>query len=296
MKYTYSDEEEEEDAGMSSDLQDRRRSARGMAQSAGESMTASGRRTRPPHRDMVSGVGASMDSADNYERSDVSEEMSGVNGRATRSGRRSGNGWAPGNQMDSMDSDEQLADDYNSASSGDEWEGEDEIDDHVDDEEEEEMTEASDEDAVRPSLVVKLRYSAGASSVPNPGSAGGILSHLVPRGLATQATDARPSESPETTAAFITPSTNGTTPTKAEPNGPDAGFHQENKITFAKYSYRPPTPEAQQVLSDRSKTDNFASPAATVVPKSQPETLESRNQNSAFHHQNNPQRAAFPAG
>jgi hypothetical protein len=305
MKYTYSDEEDGgEDEDFSSDVQDLRRSTRGMAQHGGESVTASGRRTRPPHRNGVSSVGASMDS-DNYERSDVSEERPGVNGRATRSsGRRTRNGWALENQIDGMDSEEQLADDYNSGSSGDEWEGEDEMDDQVDDEDEE-MTEASDDEVERPSLVVKLKYKTGGAEISSRATyrtapfekPGNLPQHSAPKSEDLHAAEARPSQSPtEVTAAFITPSTNGTTPTKAETNGP--GYHQENVIpSFSKFLYRPPTPEPPQVLSDRSKMDNFTSPSTAIAPKPQPsEALDSHNQASAFHHQNTPQRAAFSAG
>jgi hypothetical protein len=289
MKYTYSDEEDGgEDEDFSSDVQDLRRSTRGMAQPGVESVTASGRRVRPPHRSAFSG--ASMDSS-NYERSDASEERQGVNGRATRSsGRRTRNGWASENQIDGMDSEEQLADDYNSGSSGDEWEGEDEMDDQVDDEDEE-MTEASDEDVERPSLVVKLKYNAEGANV-----AGILPRPLAPRSdLATQETGARPSQSPtERNAAFITPPTNGTTPTKA---GPDSGYHQENVIpSFSKFLYRPPTPEPPQVLGDRSKADMFTNPPTAVAPPPASDALDSHKQNPPFHHQNTPQRASFSAG
>jgi hypothetical protein len=308
MKYTYSDEEggegegEGDDDDFSSDVQDLRRSTRGMAQHAGESVTASGRRTRAPHRNGVSGFGASMDS-DTYERSDASEERSGVNGRATRSsGRRTRNGWASENQIDGMDSEEQLADDYNSGSSGDEWEGEDEMDGQVDDDDEE-MTEASDEEAGRPSLIITLKYnprragfffSTTASGKPGT-TAANVFQHSAPQpGLHTA--EARPSQSPTLTAAFITPSTNGTTPTKAETNGP--GYHQENALpSFSKFLYQPPTPEPAQVLSDRPKMDAFTSPSTAVAAKPPTsETLDQHNQNPAFHHQNTPQRAAFSAG
>jgi hypothetical protein len=158
MKYTYSEDEDD----YTSDAPDVRRSTRGHDISSGPTVTASGRQVRTRFGNLY-GSARESPATDGFDRSDRSEEPATANGRSTRS-RGALDGWANGeshiagyNEVDEMDEEDDAV------SSGEEWQGEDEMDGKMDDEDEE-MSEATDEELEPQSLIVKLQYRKGEST------------------------------------------------------------------------------------------------------------------------------------
>src|ERR1700760_283054 len=163
MKYTYSEDEDD----YTSDGPDIRRSTRGLA-IPGPTVTASGRQVRTRFGQLYGSTAENTTArespaSDAFERSDGSDELHGANGRSTRT-RTSVDHWANGeshiagyNEVDEMDDEDEAI------SSGEEWQGEDEMDDQLGDEDED-MSEAFDEDLEPQSLIVKLRYKKDTSS------------------------------------------------------------------------------------------------------------------------------------
>ncbi|KAI1907010.1 hypothetical protein LOZ61_006373 [Ophidiomyces ophidiicola] len=159
MKYTFSDEEDlsDEPDSRKSTRQQTRGSSPGEPQ--GPTYTASGRQVKA----RVGGIyGEAMTSR---QRANLTHETGFMNGRPQRSTRL--NGLTPGNNDDynSVDAVEED-DEPDAASSGQEWEGGDE--NSVD--EDDDMSDAAsldEDDTVRPSLVVQLRYNKDKAP-PNP--------------------------------------------------------------------------------------------------------------------------------
>jgi hypothetical protein len=140
MKYTYSDDEDQD-----TDARDSRRSARAQGfpgLPTGPVTTSSGRQVRTRYGNLFG----------THENNALESEGSvepNTNGRATRSNRNTGNRY---------DDEEELNDDGDSVSSGHDWQAEDEAEDQVDDDEDEDMNQASDEDTEPQSLIVTLQY------------------------------------------------------------------------------------------------------------------------------------------
>jgi hypothetical protein len=163
MKYTYS-EDEDDYTSDAPDAPDVRRSTRGQDMSSGPTVTASGRQVRTRIGNLY-GNARDSPATDSFDRSDRSEEPANANGRSTRS-RGVVDSWPNGqshiagyNEVDEMDEEDDAV------SSGEEWHGEDEMDGQLDDEDEE-MSEATDEDLEPRSLIVKLRYPTGQFTQP----------------------------------------------------------------------------------------------------------------------------------
>ncbi|KAF2669211.1 hypothetical protein BT63DRAFT_424943 [Microthyrium microscopicum] len=241
MKYTYS--EDEDDFSMSENPEQPRRSARAAGTVTGLSTepttTASGRQTRPRFGNMYGDSGdnsRASPATDNFERSDGSEEPRGLNGgRPTRAAGRSGlSEYTTGreriagyNEVDEMDDEEDAL------SSGEDWDGDEELDDKAVDDDEEEESISSDDDAEPSSLVVKLHYgSRNTLKLPerlNP------TPHQSP---------ARPMHRPTDAGAMEVDS-----PVKNTALGSTNGSIESTKSSvpqssIANFLYKPPTPAA----------------------------------------------------
>ncbi len=239
MKYTFSDEEEEGSDANSTRRSNRQSGISTPAEPAGPTFTASGRQVRSRHGGTY---GEKLHSGQETNRStpaaggaegqeDVSEVMSGVNGRPRRSGlRQETNGWAKGHDhIAGYNSVDEMEDEDDAASSGGDWEaGEDEADDQPDDDMDEKDEDMSDEDSEMDqgqdsaekfrSLVVQLRYHKkpdAATTLPN-GVSGTIQvqSHpskavaiLPPNTLTNGHIHTEPSQSTETGNVAMRPST-----------------------------------------------------------------------------------------
>ncbi len=207
MKYTFSDEEDD-----GSDDTSTRRSTRnsGVATPADPlkpTVTASGRRVKSRlggmyGESLLSGQGAEEGSqgARDQARSDVSEEHRAANGRSTRSGGNAvANGWAKGEKhIQGYNSVDELDDEEDASSTGEEWNGDEEEDfvdanmEEEDGDEEDFSDDVSDGDlASRPkrSLVVQLRYSRpvpqNSTSVPSALPQSSVAASIRPDALAT---------------------------------------------------------------------------------------------------------------
>ncbi|PGH15762.1 hypothetical protein AJ79_02142 [Helicocarpus griseus UAMH5409] len=179
LKYTYSDDEED----FSSDALPTRKSARHSRLStpgepAGPTFTASGRQVRS----RVGGsYGESMLSGQRKETSQSvgpggegeEGEQPVSNGRPQRARvSRQANG--TGNHISGYNEVDEMDEESDAASSGNEWEGGDEDNDYGDEDEDEEMSDDSGLDDGHQSLVVQLRYGKGKqplSSSPQPQNA-----------------------------------------------------------------------------------------------------------------------------
>jgi hypothetical protein len=167
MKYTYS--EGEDDDNSTSDAGEAlgtRRSTRNVGMPTGPQVTSSGRQVRTRFGNLYGSAGENSASRQSpaTERSDTSED---IDGRPSRSGGTL-DAWANGkahvegyNEVDEMDEEDDAV------SSGEEWHGEDEMDDRPEDEDED-LSEASDEDMEPRSLVVKLQYKKAETSISQP--------------------------------------------------------------------------------------------------------------------------------
>lgn len=155
MKYTYSDNEDGYDDS-DADGPDVRRSSRGAAVPSGAMTTSSGRQVRTRFGNMYGSTGENTaresPATDGFERSDGSVEPNNDGSRPTRS-RGTLDGWANGATNDDEDMDE----DSDAPSSGEEWHGEDELEERPDDEGDD-MSDVTDEGLEPRSLVVKLQY------------------------------------------------------------------------------------------------------------------------------------------
>lgn len=170
MKYTFSDEEEEEDG---SDALSVRRSGRNgrdtPAVASGPTVTASGRQVRSRAtglygESLLSGQATERASpaTGEYERSDASGEQPPTNGRATRGVNSSSNGWRRGRtHIETYNSVDEMDDEDDATTSGGEWDAgdEDEAADQMDVDEDENDFEDDDEPKT---LVVHLRYPKGS--------------------------------------------------------------------------------------------------------------------------------------
>jgi len=137
MKYTYSDEEDQDTDATNNQRSSRTQGFPGLP--TGPMTTSSGRQVRTRYGNLFGTHNAAQDSEGSIE-----PEM---NGRATRSNRI----------IDNYDADG-LNEDGDSVSSEHEWQGEDEAEDVADYDEDEDMSQASDEDIEPHSLVVTLQY------------------------------------------------------------------------------------------------------------------------------------------
>ena len=167
-KYTFSDDDDDDDEGEDdyslSDVAPRRsaRASAQTAQSAGPTITASGRTVRNRvgglygevlHSGQTTG-GASPDTND-YAHSDGSEQRSAAKGQTTRSaGRGTLNGWVQKKHIEGYNSVDVMDDEDDATSSGGEWEGGDEHE--LDGESDGELGDDSDASSERRSYVVTL--------------------------------------------------------------------------------------------------------------------------------------------
>jgi hypothetical protein len=172
MKYTFSDEEDDEEG---SDALSVRRSGRHgrdpPAVANVPTVTASGRQVRSRATGLygetllsgqVTTEGASPATGD-YERSDGSGEQASANGRATRAAKNSSNGRGRGRKhTETYNSADDMDDEDDATTSGGEWDGgdDDEKADQMDVDEDEDEELDSEEGEPR-TLVVRLRYGKG---------------------------------------------------------------------------------------------------------------------------------------
>ncbi|KAF2463734.1 uncharacterized protein BDR25DRAFT_106767 [Lindgomyces ingoldianus] len=175
MKYTFSDEEEDDNSDGLSVRRSTRHSARDTpATAAGPTVTASGRQVRTRvaglyGESLLSGQTTERASpaTGEYVRSDASEEPHPTHGRSTRANATAANGWPKGRKhIETYNSVDEMDDEDDASSSGGEWDGGDEDDDAdqmVLDDDEDDLADGPSEDELEPkSLVVRLRYPKGA--------------------------------------------------------------------------------------------------------------------------------------
>ncbi|KAF1809277.1 hypothetical protein P152DRAFT_461696 [Eremomyces bilateralis CBS 781.70] len=142
MKYTFSDDEDDTSDALSVRRSTRTSGVAMPAESSRPTVTASGRQVRSRlgglyGETLLTGQAAAADSPMNgsYDQSEASETApptrSGA--RPTRSGGRTANGWAKGDaHIEDYNSDE-MDDEDDDVSSGNEWDGDDDADDQMDD-------------------------------------------------------------------------------------------------------------------------------------------------------------------
>ena len=173
MKYTFSDEEDDEEG---SDALSVRRSGRHgrdpPAVANVPTVTASGRQVRSRATGLygetllsgqVTTEGASPATGE-YERSDGSGEEASANSRATRAAKNTSNGRGRGRKhIETYNSVDEMDDEDDATTSGGEWDGGDD-DEKVDqmDVDEDEDEEPESEDGEPKTLVVRLRYGKGS--------------------------------------------------------------------------------------------------------------------------------------
>ena len=174
QRYVFSDDEDEE----SSDAVPTRKSARRSgistpAEPSGPTFTASGRQIRS----RVGGIyGESMTNGRDKEQAATAEngnEHSITNGRPQRSNRgRLANG--AGNHIEGYNSLDEMDEESDAASSGNEWDGGDDDDANDNGDDDDKMSEDEDDEGLdQPSLVVQLRYPKGkvaSSPIPPEGT------------------------------------------------------------------------------------------------------------------------------
>ncbi|KAF2490533.1 hypothetical protein BU16DRAFT_531020 [Lophium mytilinum] len=185
MRYTFSDEEDEDTSDAGSARRSTRQSGRGTpAAPSGPTVTASGRHVRSRlggvyGESLLSGqttTERASPATGEYERSDASEEPHPAHGRSTRAAANA----KPANgrskirkHIEGYNSIDEIDDEDDASSSGGEWDGGDE-EDEVDrmDVDEEDDTASSEEDIEddaepkpRSSLIVKLRYRNASKSL-----------------------------------------------------------------------------------------------------------------------------------
>jgi hypothetical protein len=189
MRYTYSEEDGEDDG---SEMSDAVLGARRVTRNSGAAtpadplrptVTASGRQVRSRlggvyGESLLSGqsTGARASPAtDNYERSDASEEPHGATGRATRNARRSVSaGWPKDRKhIETYNSVDEMEDEEDASSSGGEWDGGDEEEADIvfaGEDDDEDMLDSSDDEENEPkSLIVTLRLGKKVmTSAPPP--------------------------------------------------------------------------------------------------------------------------------
>ena len=183
MRYTFDEEEEEDDFSLSDAMPTRRSTRNSGAVTPADpnrpTVTASGRQVRARvgglygetlHSGQTS-TGRTSPATENYERSEASEEPPvAPGGRSTRSSGRAGvNGWARGGQhIEGYNSVDEMDDEDEATSSGAEWEGgdEDEPDDMDDNMDEEDEDDDHFEEVEPQSLIVKLRYGKRSAAAP----------------------------------------------------------------------------------------------------------------------------------
>lgn len=184
MRYTFSDEEEEGSDATSTRRSTRQSGAATPADPSKPTVTASGRQVRSRiggtyGESLLSGQTTERASpaSGEYVRSEGSEELRASNTRATRSGSRpTANGWTKNRKhIDGYNSLDEMEDEDEATSSGQEWDGgdDDDAEDHMDADEEEGFSdEVSDGDvsAQKRSLLVKLQYRkpSGPSGTDSP--------------------------------------------------------------------------------------------------------------------------------
>jgi hypothetical protein len=175
MRYTYSEDEDEDDYSLSDAP---RRSARtsGLDSFSGPTVTASGRQVKTRFGN-VAAYGASGNNSeargspatDNYQRSEASDEND-PQGR-TRAPGSAPNGWVNGrDHIEGYNAVDELDDEDEAMSSGEEWQGEDEMDDRMEEEDDASSEDMSEDelDGIKKSLVVKLQYRQKPNSAPGP--------------------------------------------------------------------------------------------------------------------------------
>jgi hypothetical protein len=176
MRYTFSEEEEEEDYGseMSDAMLGARRSTRNSgvvtpADPSRPTVTASGRHVRSRlggvyGESLLSGQstgGRASPATEGYERSDGSEEP--VGGRPTRNaGRSTSNGWQRGRKhIETYNSVDEMDDEDDASSSGGEWDGGDEEEAEIifaDEDDEDSMGSLEEDDGEPKSMIITLQY------------------------------------------------------------------------------------------------------------------------------------------
>jgi hypothetical protein len=247
MKYTFSDEEEDDEG---SDALSVRRSGRhgrdAPAVASGPTVTASGRQVRSRAtglygETLLSGQAtaeAASPATGDYERSDASGDQASTNGRATRAAKEFSNSGGRGRKhIETYNSVDEMDDEDDATSSGGEWDGEDEDEkaDQMDvDEDEEEESES--EDGEPKTLVVRLRYGKGSTKPTVPPTA--IKSpELPPSGSGVHSSlPAGPSAPPTAPVESTVPPPQETS--NIVPNG--SIIHQERPVVSAPQESTPP--------------------------------------------------------
>jgi hypothetical protein len=276
MKYTYSEDEDD----FTSDGPDIRRSTRGLAIPTGPTITSSGRQVRTRFGQLYGSTGENTTArespaSDAFERSDGSDNQRAGNGRSTRSGVADDH-WASGrshiagyNEVDEMD------DEDDAISSGEEWQGEDEMDDQLDDD----ISEATDEGLEPRSLIVKLRYKKPTLSeqpfpeTPQKAAQPDLAFRPTPTtsNFTPKVQDTKPMQldSPPPPATALSPA-NGYS--NGRELSADAGSidHQPQPtlLSFSKFLYNPtPQTSASDVSSSpQTAPPNLPTPPTTAQP------------------------------
>ncbi|KAL1876618.1 hypothetical protein Plec18167_005025 [Paecilomyces lecythidis] len=193
LKYTYSDDEDIFSDGLPSTRRSTR-NASGVStpgEPAGPTFTASGRQVR------TRTGGIYGESALSGQRRD--DDASAAQ-NSSETGRRTRNGWSSrANQF--ADSDDDMDEGSDGASSGNEWQGgdEEEEEDHEFDGDDESLSQdelANGEE--NPSLVVQLRYGKG-KKLGSPGLENGTTQNAPENGATNEATLAEPQKIPQET-------------------------------------------------------------------------------------------------
>jgi hypothetical protein len=281
MKYTYSEDEDD----YTSDGPDIRRSTRGLA-IPGPTVTASGRQVRTRFGQLYGSTAENTTArespaSDAFERSDGSDELHGANGRSART-RASVDHWPNGeshiagyNEVDEMDDEDEAI------SSGEEWQGEDEMDDQLGDEDEE-MSEAFEEDLEPRSLIVKLRYKKDISSeqrqpeTPQKDNQPDLAFRPTPmtNTYVPKVQDAQPMQnnSPLPPSVTISP-TNGYSDSRELSTEVESTDHQSPTVlpSFSKFLYNPTTQNsATEASTSPQASPSLPTPPTTGQPSSFP--------------------------
>lgn len=224
MRYTYDDEDElMEDSDALSTRRSTRQSGRSTpAEARGPVVTASGRQVRGRTgglygESLLSGqttTNADTPRTGDYEGSDATDELQqNGSGRATRSGGRSTVNPRKRKHIESYNSLDEMSDEEDAESSGNEWDGGDDEDDNMEDAEdddEDDFLEDDEEDMVQRSLIVKLKVpkkpqsqgSARAPASPSASNGYDTLKENVSNEAASPAPGGKESASSDHPAVF----------------------------------------------------------------------------------------------
>lgn len=186
MRYTFDDDDFDVDSDAVSTRRSLRQSENSTpAEAQGPTVTASGRQVRPRGggaygETLLSGQTTNTDTpmSDAFDQSDGSELPRNGLGRATRSGGRTA---APKNprkrkHIDGYNSLDDMSDEDDALSSGNDWDGGDEEEDadddgdELEDEENDEMSDEEEDDDVDRSLIVKLKLGQKAEPQTSGGA------------------------------------------------------------------------------------------------------------------------------